>query len=157
MYLWIDPWIRKLWYWLIDEEKNIILSWILLAEDKSPTRNDQFARMVDVYHFFQNMIDDYPIQWVWIEKLFFTTRNQSNAEFVYGVRWIIAMLFRSKTIPIYEWTPQEIKKYITWNGRASKELMLAVVQKMFRVKEIERHDTADALWIALMTKNKMKM
>ncbi len=155
MFLWIDPWIRKLWYGVIDELWEVVTSWILLSDEKSPTRNDQFARMVDISAFFENLITSYPIKAVGIEKLFFTARNQNNAEFVYGVRWIIGMMFRRETIPIYEWTPQEIKKYITWNGNASKELMLAVVKKMFTLsdEQLKRHDAADALGIALMVKN----
>lgn len=157
MFLWIDPWIRKLWYGIIDKHWKVIVSWIILSKEKSPTRNDQFSRMVDISLFFDELIDIYPIEAVGIEKLFFTKKNQTNAEFVYWVRWIIWMKFRSFTIPIYEWTPQEIKKYITWNGNASKELMLAVVKKMFSLTddELKWHDAADALWIALMVKNKL--
>jgi crossover junction endodeoxyribonuclease RuvC len=157
MYLWIDPGIRKLWYGLIDDAGAVITSGVILSEEKSPTRNDQFARMVDIFVFFEWLIDEYPIQAVGIEKLFFTVRNQNNAEFVYGVRWCLGMLFRKHTIPLYERTPQEIKKYITWNGNASKELMLAVIKKMFTLtdEQLKRHDAADAIGIALMVKNKI--
>ncbi len=159
MYLWIDPGIRKLWYWLLDEEGKVVLSWVILSDEKSPTRNDQFARMVDIARFFEELIDEYPIKAVWIEKLFFTARNQNNAEFVYGVRGVIGMLFSRHTITLYERTPQEIKKYISWNGNASKELMLAVIKKMFSLtdEELKRHDAADAIGIALMVKNSMNL
>jgi len=155
MYLGIDPGIRKLWYGLIDQQGKVITSWVLLSEEKSPTRNDQFARMVEIHQFFDTMIQEYPITAVGIEKLFFTARNQSNAEFVYGVRGIIGMMFRSHTISLFERTPQEIKKYITGNGNAGKELMLAVIKKIFTLtdEELKRHDAADALGIALMVKN----
>ncbi len=158
MFLGIDPGIRKLWYGVIDGDGQVVTSGILLSDEKSPTRNDQFARMVEIYQFFDQLIMDYPIQAVGIEKLFFTTRNQSNAEFVYGVRGIVGMMFRSHTIPLHERTPQEIKKYITGNGNASKELMLAVIKKMFGLtdKQLKRHDAADALGIALMVKNKLE-
>jgi len=59
---------------------------VILSDEKSPTRDDQFARMVDIFVFFEELIDAYPIRAVGIEKLFFTARNQNNAEFVYGVR-----------------------------------------------------------------------
>lgn len=155
MYLGIDPGIRKLWYGLIDSDGKVVTSGVLLFDQKSPTRNDQFARMVEIHQFFDQLILDYPIQAVGIEKLFFTTRNQSNAEFVYGVRGIIGMMFRRHTIPLHEWTPQSIKKYISGNGSASKELMLAVIKKMFTLtdEQLKRHDAADALGIALMVKN----
>ncbi len=155
MYLWIDPGIRKLWYGLIDENAQVVLSWVILQDNSWTKRKDQFWRMVEIYQFFSDLLQKYPIQAVWMERLFFTTRNQSNAEFVYGARWVLWMLFASHTLPLYEWTPQEIKKYVSWNGSASKELMLAVVRKIFSLndKELAWHDAADALWIALMVKN----
>lgn len=154
MYLGIDPGIRKLWYGLIDQDGEVVTSGILLSDEKSPTRDDQFARMVDIFDFFEQIIQKHPIQAVGIEKLFFNA-NQNNAEFVYGIRWALCMMFRKHTIPIYERTPQQIKKHITGNGNASKELMLAVVKKIFTLneEELKRHDAADALGIALMVKN----
>gem|GEM_PF-3395032 len=59
---------------------------MILADDKSPNRLDQFARMVDISQFFDEYLSKYPIKAVGMEKLFFTHRNQTNAEFVYGVR-----------------------------------------------------------------------
>jgi crossover junction endodeoxyribonuclease RuvC len=111
--------------------------------------------MVDIFDFFETLLEEHPIQAVGIEKLFFNA-NQNNAEFVYGVRGALCMLFRRHTIPIYEWTPQQIKKHITGNGSASKELMLAVISKIFTLtsEELKRHDAADGLGIALMVKQK---
>lgn len=68
------------------------------------------------------------------------------------------MMFRKHTIPIMEWTPQQIKKHITGNGSASKELILAVIKKIFTLTEdeLKRHDAADALGVALMVKQKLE-
>jgi Holliday junction resolvasome RuvABC endonuclease subunit len=48
-----------------------------------------------------------------IEKLFFTKFNQSNAEFVYGIRGALIMLFLKNKIKVKEFTPIELKKAIT--------------------------------------------
>ena len=157
MFLWIDPWIRKLWYALIDENMNIIDAWVILQDQKKPTRKDQFARMVEIFDFFEKMIDDYPVQAIWIEKLFFTTRNQNNAEHIYWVRGSLCMLFARHTLPIHERTPQTIKQHVTWNWAAGKELMLTMITKVFEMDVApERHDTADALGIAWMVLRKIQ-
>ncbi len=149
MYLGIDPGIRKLGYALINPDRTIVDAWVLLLEVKSPTRMDQFARMHEIYEFFDKMIKKQPIRWVAIEKLYFTHSNQSNAEFVYGVRGALAMLFRKHTIPIHEWTPQELKKYITGSWTASKDAMQRMIVKLYQLEETpKRHDTSDALWLA---------
>ena len=149
MYLGIDPGIRKLWYALVDTDLQIIDAGILLQDQKAPTRMDQFARMHEIYEFFIKMIDTYPITKVGMEKLFFTKYNQSNAEFVYGIRWALGMLFRKFTIPLHEYTPNQLKQYVTWNGKASKESMQKTIQKIYHLDEMpEYHDTADALGLA---------
>ncbi|USN55533.1 MAG: crossover junction endodeoxyribonuclease RuvC [Candidatus Peribacteria bacterium] len=56
------------------------------------------------------------------------------------------MLFRKHTIPIYEYTPNQLKQYITGNGKASKVLMQQMAMKLFHLDAVpKRHDTADAL------------
>jgi Holliday junction resolvasome RuvABC endonuclease subunit len=59
---------------------------ILLQEKKSPTREDQFQRVIQIYDFFEKLIVNYQIEAVAMEKLFFTSFNQNNAEFVYAIR-----------------------------------------------------------------------
>lgn len=131
---------------------------ILSDVKKGVTRDDQWARMVEIFDFFDELIQKYPITHIGMEKLFFTQRNQNNAEFVYGVRGMLGMLFRRYTLPMIERTPQEIKKHITGNGNASKELMLAVIKKIFTLteEELKWHDAADALGIALMVKQRVE-
>lgn len=150
MLLWIDPWIRKLWYALIEDDLTIVDAGILLQDQKAPTRMDQFARMHEIYEFFVAMLEKYPVTHIAIEKLFFNA-NQNNAEFVYGIRWALCMLFRKHTIPLIEYTPQQIKKYVTGNGRAGKEMVQKMIQKIFQLKEMPKYDdTADALGLAWM-------
>ena len=149
MYLGIDPWIRKLGYALIEKDLTIIDAGILLQDQKSPTRNDQFARMLEIFQFFEQMIETYPIKQVGIEKLYFTHANQANAEFVFGMRGALGMLFRKFTLPIHEYTPNQLKKYVTWNGRAGKEAMQKMIMRLFHLEELPKyHDTADALGLA---------
>lgn len=86
MVLAIDPGVRKLGYALVNERMQIIDAGILLQDKKSPTRIDQFERIQKIYEFFSKMLTEVDISLCVIEKLFFTDFNQSNAEFVYGIR-----------------------------------------------------------------------
>lgn len=150
-YLWIDPWIRKLGYALIDDQMQVIDAGVLLQNDTKITREKQFARMEQIWTFFIALLEKYPISAVGMEKLYFTDRNMNNAEFVYGIRGALAMLFTTKSIPLYERTPNEVKKRVTWNGQAAKELMVNVITRLYQLAEApKRHDTADALGLAWM-------
>ena len=153
MYLGIDPGVRKLWYALIDDNLNIVDAWILLQDKKSPTREDQFQRANQIFDFFTDMLDKYNIEKVVIEKLFFTDYNQSNAEFVYAIRWALMMLFLRKNIKVLEYTPIELKKFITWNGKADKMLVQKTIRRFYKLQDIpEYNDAADALWFAYLAK-----
>lgn len=122
---------------------------------KAPTREDQFARMWNIFEFFQYMLEKHKITVVAMEKLYFTDQNQNNAEFVYGIRGALAMMGKQQHIPLVEWTPNELKKYITGNGKASKEVMMKTITKIYSLEKAPRwHDTADALGLAYLVGQK---
>lgn len=149
MILWIDPWVRKLWYALIKKDLSIVDSGILLLEKKSPTRQDQFERMIEIDEYFTTLIKKYKIQTMSMEKLFFTKFNQNNAEFVYGIRAILITLCIKNNITIKEYTPIELKKIVTGNGKAEKKLVQRCIMKLYALKEFpELNDAADALALA---------
>lgn len=149
MILWIDPWVRKLWYALITSELKIVDSGILLSEIKSPTRMNQFERMMEICDYFTKLIKKYKIQTMCMEKLFFTKFNQNNAEFVYGIRAILITLCIKNKIKIKEYTPIELKKFITGNGKAEKNLVQKCIMKIYNLKDFpEFNDAADALALA---------
>lgn len=152
-YLGVDPWVRKLWYALIDDDLKIIDAGILLQDKKSPTRENQFQRANQILFFFEKLLKDYKIGKVAMEKLFFTDYNQSNAEFVYAIRWALMILFLRENIPVLELTPIELKKFITWNGKADKMLVQKMIRKFYKLQDIpEYNDAADALWFAYLAK-----
>jgi len=162
MILGIDPWIRKLGYALVDNDLRIVDAWVLLLRHDSKkqwkiTREEYRDRMHQIFAFFEKMNAEYAwkIDCVCVEKLFFTAKNQSNAEFVYGIRWCLMMLFQREGIELLEYTPMQLKKYITGNMKASKDLVVAVVKKLFSLDDIAFHDTADALGLAYLAKQKM--
>ncbi len=155
MILGIDPWIRKLWYALIDRDLTVIDAGVVLQHSKAPTRLDYFTKMREIQLYFSQMMIDYQIDAIGMEKLYFTSANQANAEFVYGVRALIWLLALEHWIPVYERTPNEIKKFITGNGAAGKELVQQFVMKIFRLaNEPQYYDTSDALGMAYLARNK---
>jgi len=157
MILWIDPGVRKLGYALIESDPasscgaslKIVDSWILLLEKKSPTRDDQFMRIKEIYEYFEKLLIKHNVDVISIEKLFFTKFNQNNAEFVYGIRWTLILLGLKKWVKIKEFTPIELKKFVTWNGKAEKMLVQRCIMKIYGMEDIPQFsDAADALALA---------
>ncbi|MDR0650661.1 MAG: crossover junction endodeoxyribonuclease RuvC [Candidatus Peribacteria bacterium] len=66
------------------------------------------------------------------------------------------MLFRKQSIPVQEYTPTELKKYLTGNGKADKMLVQKIIMRLFKLSHFPKFtDTADALGLAyLISKHK---
>ena len=151
MILWIDPWIKKLWFALIKQDLKIIEAGILELEKKKFDRVEQYHRMLEIHDFFEILIKKHKITKISMEKYFITTFNLKNAEFIYGMRWVILTLALKNNIQIEEYTPIELKKRITWNGKADKKLVQKFVTKLFKLQDTPTfHDTADALALAFI-------
>jgi crossover junction endodeoxyribonuclease RuvC len=110
---------------------------------------DQFERMREIEEYFTKLLKKHSIKTMCMEKLFFTKFNQNNAEFVYGIRAILITLCLKNNIKIKEYTPIELKKFITGNGKAEKKLVQNCIMKIYGLKEFpEFNDAADALALA---------
>jgi len=159
MILGIDPWIRKLGFALIHPDLSIVEAGILKLDLKATTKEnkrlEQYQRMLEIKTFFSNMLKKHPnITTISIEKYFFTQFNKSNAEFVYGSRGVILTLATEQHKIIKEYTPLQLKKNITGNGKAGKQLVQKIIMKLFNLKNLPAYDdAADALGLAYIWKN----
>lgn len=136
---------------MITDDLKIIDSGILLQKQVAPQREDQFERMIQIANFFEELFAKFQIQTVAMEKLFFTKFNQNNAEFVYGIRAILITMAMKKGCRIKEFTPIELKKYITGNGKAEKLLVQKMTMKLYKLQDLpEYNDAADALGLAYL-------
>lgn len=150
--LWIDPGVRKCGYALVDfstKWHQIIDSGILFDDTKTDTRDVRFIKMTAIYTFFMELTKHNQIDKICIERLYFTSRNQANAEFVYGIRWALIVLFQSLWVTIQEIDPVQVKKYISWNGKATKDLVQKKIMQLYWLsKKPQYNDSADALGMA---------
>ena len=65
-------------------------------------------------------------------------------------RGVLVLTARMAGLPIYHYSPAEVKKATTGNGRATKEQVRYMVASMLKVEELPRPlDASDALAIAL--------
>ena len=84
-----------------------------------------------------------------IEKLFFNN-NQKTAIDVAQARCVTLLPAISEGIPIFEYTPLQVKSSIVGYGRAEKHQVQEMVRNMLRLKDIIRpDDTADAVALAI--------
>ena len=84
-----------------------------------------------------------------IEELFWNT-NQKTGIVVAEARGVIILAARQANIPIFEYTPLQVKQAIVGYGRAEKKQVIMMVTTFLGLKEAPKpDDTADALAIAI--------
>ena len=108
-------------------------------------------RLIEIAHDMEALIATHRPDVAGIERLYFT-KNVTNGLDVAMVRGLILYILARHGISIREYTPPEVKKSISGNGRAPKKQVQNAIRLIFGLAEIPRpDDAADAIAIAYMT------
>lgn len=84
-----------------------------------------------------------------IEKLYFQN-NQKTAIDVAQARGVILLAAKLKGVPIFEYTPLQVKTAVTGYGKAKKEQVMEMTRRLLKLEKVPKpDDTADALAIAI--------
>ena len=84
-----------------------------------------------------------------VEQLFFTS-NQKTVIAVGQARGVIVLAGKKAGVPIYEYTPLQVKQSVVGYGRAVKKQVMEMTRIMLGLEKVPKpDDTADALAIAI--------
>ena len=84
-----------------------------------------------------------------IEKLYFQT-NKTTAIKVAQARGVTLLAAQKLRIPVFEYTPLQVKTAVTGYGKAKKPQVMEMTRRLLHLKEVPKpDDTADALALAL--------
>lgn len=106
-------------------------------------------RLVELYQSMEEIIGTIQPDAASVEKLFFA-QNVTTAMSVSQARGVILLALARASVPIYEYTPLQIKMAMTGYGRATKQQMQEMVRVQLGLKQKPKpDDCADALAAAL--------
>jgi len=71
-------------------------------------------------------------------------------------RGVVILAGSRRSIPVYEYTPLEVKKAVVGYGRAEKNQIQSMVRAILKLPEFPPADAADALAIAICHANSLK-
>ncbi|MDL2294121.1 crossover junction endodeoxyribonuclease RuvC, partial [Ruminococcaceae bacterium OttesenSCG-928-D13] len=84
-----------------------------------------------------------------IETLFFNS-NQKTAVAVAEARGVILLAARQANVPIFEYSPLQVKMAVAGYGKATKRQVQEMTRRLLKLRSIPKpDDAADALAIAL--------
>ena len=144
----IDPGYAIVGYGVLECESG---KFSLLACGAVTTAADMpFDRRLKViYDDMTQIVAQYQPDELSVEKLFFNT-NQKTVIDVAQARGVTLLPAIAKGIPIYEYTPLQVKSSIVGYGRAEKHQVQEMVRNMLHLKAIIKpDDTADAVALAI--------
>lgn len=144
----IDPGMAIVGYGLIEVESESIrlLASGSIQTDKKLTDS---KRLLEIYNDLTTIVKKYEPDCASIEELFFF-KNQKTVIPVAEARGVILTVLETFNIPMFGYTPMEVKQVLTGYGRADKK----EVEQMVRItlgdtKLPKLDDTVDAIAIAI--------
>lgn len=106
-------------------------------------------RLKIIYNEINLLLDEYKPDAVAIEELFFNS-NQKTAIMVAQARGVLLVACANRNIPLFEYTPLQVKQSLTGYGRADKKQIQTMVKMLLGLNAIPKpDDAADALAIAI--------
>lgn len=144
----IDPGLALTGYGILEESGN---KFKLLECGclRTPANTPQPERLKLIYNGVLDILQKYPVDVVAIEQLFFNT-NVTTALSVGQARGVMILALAQQNIPIFEYTPLQVKQAVAGYGRADKVQVQRMVQSLLGLKEMIRpDDAADAVAICI--------
>ena len=144
----IDPGYAIVGVGVVDYVKNKFYPVKYGAVD-TPAGTPFEVRLKTIYETVRDVIAETKPECMSIERLYFNN-NQKTAIDVAEARGVILLAAIEAGIPIFEYTPLQIKQSLVGYGRAEKHQVQIMVRDTLRLEAVPKpDDTADALAAAI--------
>ncbi len=114
------------------------------------------SRLVELYDSLTELFAETKPDVVSVEKLFFS-KNITTGIAVAEARGLVLLVAEQNRLPIYEYTPNEIKKTLTGYGAAKKSQVEEMVRLHLNLKQKPKPDDAADALAAAITHSLMKL
>ncbi|MDR2356920.1 MAG: crossover junction endodeoxyribonuclease RuvC [Oscillospiraceae bacterium] len=106
-------------------------------------------RLKQIYSDIQEIIGAFNPDCMVIEELFFNTNLKTAVSVAHG-RGVVILAGETRGVPMYEYTPLQVKQAVTGYGRAEKKQVMDMVRRLLSMDATPKpDDAADALAVAI--------
>ena len=106
-------------------------------------------RLHMIHEDMEQIMERYAPDVLSVEKLYFTNNKTTGIE-VAEARGVVLLSAGARRIPVYEYTPMQVKSAVAGYGKAAKPQVMEMTRRRLGLAEVPRpDDTADALALAL--------
>ncbi|MFC1870258.1 crossover junction endodeoxyribonuclease RuvC [Chloroflexota bacterium] len=145
----VDPGTITMGYGVIDGGDDEI-ALVDFGALKSPLRSPMGERLSYLYHGLLAVITRCQPDVVAVEQPFVMTRNVKSALAIGRAQAVAILAAANRKIPVYEYTPTQVKQRVADYGASSKEQIQEMVRLQLGLSQVpEPNDAADALAVAI--------
>lgn len=106
-------------------------------------------RLETIYREATEILETYHPDVMSIEKLYFTNNKTTGID-VAQARGVLQLCAQQHKMPIYEYTPMQVKQAVVGYGKAVKSQVMEMTRILLHLSTLPRpDDTADALALAI--------
>ena len=144
----IDPGIATVGFGVLDFDKNQF-SLVKYGVISTPAHTSLSSRLDSIYRDLSELINLFHPDTVSIEELFFNTNITTGISVAHG-RGVILLACVHAGIPVFEYTPLQVKQSVTGYGRAEKKQVMEMVRRICALQAVPKpDDAADAVALAI--------
>ena len=152
----IDPGVATIGFGVIraERQKNTLIQYGVITTPPGillPLRPDDplSNRLLQISNDMEELIRTFHPDEMAVEELFFTKNITTGIAVAHG-RGVILLAAEKLGVPIFEYTPMQVKQAVVGYGGADKRQVMLMTQRLLGMKQIPRpDDAADALAIAI--------
>ena len=144
----VDPGTATTGWGVVGKKRQDIelVSYGVIKTEKS---EESTRRLEKIYGEIARIIKKFKAEEVSLELVFFNT-NAKTALNVGQTLGVVKLAAAKSNVPLFEYTPLQVKMALTGYGRAEKSQVAKMVQQTFKLKTVPKpDDAADAVAIAL--------
>ena len=151
----IDPGSRVTGYGVVEKQKNSLIA-LRQGEIKALRHGSLSSFIVALYNQLLEVIDGIEPDAMAIEDIFYGKNVKSLMKQAH-VRGVVILAGAMRHIPVFEYSPLEIKQAVVGYGRAEKSQVQKMVTTILHLAKIPPADAADALAVAICHINFLKV
>ena len=144
----VDPGVATIGFGLIEADRGsqrLLRYGVITTPAGLPLSN----RLYQISQDMEELLSAFHPDEAAVEELFFSKNITTGIAVAHG-RGVILLELERAGIPVYEYTPMQVKQAVAGYGGAEKRQVMLMTQRLLRMGEIPRpDDAADALAIAI--------
>lgn len=145
MTLGIDPGLENTGWAVLEGAEKLVEAGVILTDP----HDESSKRLEKIYNELEQIIKKYKVEELAFESLFFA-RNAKSALKVAEMIGAMKVCAQRNKVPVFEYTPLQVKMALVGYGRAEKEQVEVMVRNCLNITEgIKPSHASDAVAVAL--------